>query len=91
MTQQRDIKFEGRIVRIEPDGFGLVQFDQPISIGEKTITIGVISTSGAGVVSGTVRASPRYVDLKPGARVKGTAEADDQHAMASIKTIGPSF
>lgn len=84
------VEFSGTIVRVEPDGFGLVQFDPPIPVGAKEVSIGVISTSGTGVFSVSHHERHTILNLKAGTRVRGAAEADDQHDTASIKTITAS-
>jgi len=71
------VKFSGRVMRKEADGFTVVRFDMPI--GPSANTHGLISNS-TGTVSGSL------VTLKPGVHVAGTAEADE-HDLASIKTV----
>ena len=71
------VQFAGTVVRTEPGGFGIIQFDQPI--GPMSNTHGIISSS-----SGT--STGAFSKLKPGVRVVGTAEADD-HQLATVKTV----
>jgi hypothetical protein len=76
-TTARPVQYSGTLVRIESDGFGIIQFDEPI--GPSANTFGVISNSTATVVhSGTI--------LRPGVHVHGTAEADERD-IAAVKTV----
>jgi uncharacterized protein len=84
------IPYEGRIERLERDGFGLVKFDHPITAGERTISVGVIATSGTANTSSGATLGTGVVNLKKGARVRGTALADAQQDLATIRTIDPS-
>jgi hypothetical protein len=68
------IKFTGRVIRFEPDGFGIVMFDYPI--GPSSNTLGIVTSS-------TTAISP-LSDIRPGVNVEGTASADE-HNVASIK------
>jgi hypothetical protein len=70
-------EFTGTIVRVEPDGFGIVHFNEPI--GVQANTYGIFSTT----IGSTVPYGPA---LKPGAQVAGTAEAD-QNDLAAVKTL----
>jgi hypothetical protein len=69
-------QFTGKIVRFEADGFGIIEFDNPI--GTSSNTIGIVTSS-------TTAISP-LTSLRPGARVEGMADADERTA-ASIKTF----
>jgi hypothetical protein len=69
-------KFTGKLVRIEADGFGIIEFDAPI--GPSSNTMGIVTSS-------TTTISP-ITSLVPGARVLGVAEADERN-LASIKTF----
>ena len=74
------IWFTGEIVRIEADGFGIVKFDHPI--GPSANALGIVTSS-------TTSISP-FTDLRPGARVEGTAEGTagaDERNVAFIKTF----
>ena len=75
------VDFSGTIVRFEPDGFGLVQFDEPI--GPKANTYGVISSSSN---SATVTGPFIRFQLKPGMRVIGTCSPDERD-FARVKTV----
>lgn len=66
--------FEGTVVRVERDGFGIIHFDAPLGAN----THGVFST----VISSTLP----FGSLKKGVRVKGVAEVDT-HELAAVKTI----
>jgi len=71
------LPFAGTVVRAEPDGFAIIQFDSPL--GPSANAFGLISSS-------TGTASVPYFDLKPGVHVSGLAEAG-QSELATIKTI----
>ena len=71
------VPFTGTIVRVEPDGFGVVQFSQPL--GLQANTHGVFSLT----LGSTVPYGP---ELKPGAAVSGTAQVD-QHNLAAVKNL----
>jgi hypothetical protein len=75
MTEK--LPFKGKIVRIERDGFGVVEFDS--SIGLSANTHGIFSTalSEPGLPFGR---------LKPGVQVIGTAEPGDRE-LATVKTL----
>jgi hypothetical protein len=80
MAPIEPLKFTGTILRLELDGFGLVQFDEPL--GPHANSYGVISSStGTATMPGTL-----FLELKPGVRVVGTAEPNDRD-VASVKTI----
>ena len=69
------VEFAGKVVRLERDGFGVIEFDH--SIGANTH--GIFST----VVS---EPSLPFDRLKPGVKVFGTAEPGDRD-LATIKTL----
>jgi hypothetical protein len=72
-----DTQFSGTIVRVEPDGFGVVRFDHPVGA----------QANSFGIFSGTISSSSLpYPDLKPGVRVFGVAEVD-QNNVASVKVL----
>jgi hypothetical protein len=72
-----ELKFSGSIVRVEPDGFGVVLFDHPI--GEQANTHGIFST--------TISSSNLpYRQLKPGVTVQGVAEVSKKN-VASVKAL----
>jgi hypothetical protein len=66
--------FSGTVVRIEPDGFGIVEFDEKVGAN----THGVFST----IISSTLP----FRDMKPGAHDSGLAEVSDRD-LAAVKTI----
>ena len=78
--------FTGYILRVESDGFGLVQFDSPI--GPCANSIGLISQSTQTEFPFKHTKSTR---IKVGMRVEGIALADKRD-VAAIKslTISPS-
>ena len=70
--------FTGTLLRIEPSGFGVIEFDQPI--GPSANTHGIFST----VLGSTVP----YGNLKVGSHVSGEAEpADGERKVAAIKRL----
>ena len=69
-------EFSGTIVRVEPDGFGIVRFDTPLGAN----THGVFSTSI------TVNSSLPFGRMKPGVHVTGTAETDARD-LAAVKSL----
>lgn len=72
------VAFQGRIVRVERDGFGVIAFDN--AIGRNANTHGIFTTSISGF-------DVPFGSLKPGMAVSGTAEADDKDvaAVTSLK------
>jgi hypothetical protein len=80
MEKTMPIEFTGFIARLEPDGFGIIQFDHPI--GPHSNNYGLISSS----TGTTVLTGAGYRGLEAGMRVKGTAEPDE-HDVAAIKTV----
>jgi hypothetical protein len=75
MTDQ--VKFSGKVVRTERDGFTVIQFDKPI--GASANNYGIITNS-------TGTESVPYAFIVPGAYVTGTAEPSERD-LAAIKTI----
>jgi hypothetical protein len=73
------VTFTGTVVRTEPGGFGIVQFDKPV--GPSGNTYGVVSVS-----SGTATSGFTITQLREGERVYGTVEADDRE-VAAVKII----
>jgi hypothetical protein len=73
MADRRD--FAGKIVRLERDGFGVIEFDQ--ALGANTHGIFSSSTSEPGFP---------FARLKEGMHVNGTAEVDDRD-LAAVKTL----
>jgi hypothetical protein len=71
-----ELKFEGTVLRIEADGFGIIQFDR--AIGPSGNTFGIFSSSSSSTLP--------FSALRPGVHVAGTAEADE-HEAAAIRTI----
>lgn len=72
--EQEQKPFSGVVVRVEPDGFGIVEFDK--SVGANTH--GVFST----IISSTLP----FREIKPGVHVSGLAEESDRD-LAAVKTI----
>ncbi len=73
MSQEQK-PFSGTVVRVEPDGFGIVEFDNAIGAN----THGVFSTA----ISTTLP----FPAMKPGVHVSGTAEVSNRD-LAAVKTI----
>jgi hypothetical protein len=71
---QEQKPFSGRVVRIEPDGFGIVEFGKKVGAN----THGVFST--------TISSTLPFRDMKPGVHVSGLAEVSDRD-LAAVKTI----
>src|SRR5262245_38087598 len=71
------VAFSGTVVRFEPDGFGLVEFDSPI--GPQANSVGLVSSTTATSVVGTIT-------LKPGMRISGFA-IPDSHDVAPVTKI----
>jgi hypothetical protein len=71
---QEQKPFSGTIVRIEPDGFGIVEFDHRVGAN----THGVFST----IIGSTVP----FRQVKQGMHVSGLAEASDKD-LAAVKTM----
>lgn len=69
------VAFEGIVVRVEPDGFGVVKFDRAIGAN----THGIISPS-------TSDPNLPFRDLKPGMHISGTAEASDED-LAAVRSV----
>jgi hypothetical protein len=72
--KQQQKRFSGTIVRIEPDGFGIVEFDQRLGAN----THGVFST--------TIGSSVPFRQVKPGMHVSGLAEVSDND-LAAVKML----
>jgi hypothetical protein len=73
MSEKRS--FQGKILRVERDGFGIVQFDKALGAN----THGVFSTD---ISERTVP----FRQLRAGMHVSGVAEVDDRD-LAAVKTI----
>jgi hypothetical protein len=71
MSDEKD--YSGVVIRVERDGFGIVQFDQPLGAN----THGVFSS----ILGSTLPAK-----VKEGQRVHGTAEVDARD-LAALKTV----
>jgi hypothetical protein len=69
-------EFVGTVLRVEPDGFGIVKFRKPI--GRFANQLGMFSSTTSTVLP--------FSDLRPGVEVFGTAESDD-HDLAAVKTL----
>jgi hypothetical protein len=72
------LKFEGQVVRVEADGFGVVKFDQKIGAN----THGVFSTDLSTFTTPIEK-------LRQGMHVVGTAEVDDKE-IAAIRVMSAS-
>ncbi len=72
--EQKQKPFSGTVVRVEPDGFGIVEFDNMVGAN----THGVFST----IISSTLPSR----GMKPGVHVSGLAEVSDRD-LAAVKTI----
>ncbi|HSY55850.1 MAG TPA: hypothetical protein VK834_05350 [Bradyrhizobium sp.] len=72
--EQEQKRFSGTIVRIEPDGFGIVEFDQRLGAN----THGVFST--------TIGSSVPFRQVKLGMHVSGLAEVSDRD-LAAVKML----
>ena len=71
------LPFKGKVVRIERDGFGVVEFEH--TIGTSANTHGIFST----VVS---EPGLPFARIKAGVHVTGTAEPGE-HDLAAVKTL----
>jgi hypothetical protein len=69
-----DEKFTGKVVRVEADGFGVVEFDARVGAN----THGIFST--------TLSSRLPLVRLKPGVKVSGTVDVDN-HDLAAVRTL----
>lgn len=69
-----DEKFAGKVVRIEADGFGIVEFD------------GKVGANTHGIFSTTISSTLPLPRLKPGVHVSGTVEVDNRD-LAAVKTL----
>lgn len=67
--------FAGKIVRLERDGFGVIEFDQALGAN----THGIFSSS-------TIEPGFPFARLKEGMHVSGTADVDDRD-LAAVKTL----
>lgn len=72
--------FTGTILRIEPNGFGVIKFDRPI--GPSANTHGIFSTT----IGSTIN-DPNKI-LQIGSHVTGEAEAEgDKRKVAAVLSI----
>jgi hypothetical protein len=70
--------FTGTILRIEPNGFGIVRFDSPLGP----------SANAYGVFSTTLGSTAPYQELKPGVHVRGIATPElDKRKMATVGAL----
>ena len=69
------VAFQGKVVRVERDGFGIIEFDRAIGANTRGIFSRVIS-----------EATVPFRELKPGMHVTGTAEVDEKD-LAAVKTL----
>jgi hypothetical protein len=76
MPEAPEVKFSGTVVRVEADGFGIIEFDRPI--GPSGNTVGIFSSSTS--------SSLPFSTLRPGVHVTGTAEAGERDA-AAVKAV----
>jgi hypothetical protein len=82
MSAMEKQNFTGTVLRIEPNGFGIVQFDAPI--GPSANTYGVFSI--------TLGSTAPYTELKPGVHVVGQAKPEsDARKLATIETLSISL
>ena len=73
-------RFKGTVVRIEPNGFGVIKFDHTISSGN---THGIVST--------TFTSTDNYLSLPVGTHVTGQVQLEsDPQKLAPITSIQPS-
>jgi hypothetical protein len=78
MSAMEKQNFKGTVLRIEPNGFGIIQFDVPI--GPSANTHGVFST--------TLGSTAPYKELKPGVHVTGQAKPEaDARKLATVETL----
>ena len=71
-------KFTGTVLRVEPNGFGIIRFDAPIGPSANT----------HGVFSVTLGSAGPYNELRPGVYVRGLASPEpDERKFATIKKI----
>ncbi len=66
--------FKGTVVRVEPDGFGVVEFVNPLG------------SNNFGVFSSSTSSTLPYYEIKVGAKVAGTAEETTKD-IAKVKTL----
>jgi hypothetical protein len=71
-----ELKFEGTVLRVEADGWGIVKFNR--ALGPSGNTFGIFSTTSSSTLP--------FSTLKAGLHVAGTAEADE-HEAATIRTL----
>jgi hypothetical protein len=71
---QEQTRFSGTVVRIEPDGFGIVEFDH------------LVGANTHGVFSTTIGSTVPFRQVKPGMHVSGIAEVSDKD-LAAVKTL----
>jgi len=70
--------FTGTVLRIEPNGFGIVRFDVPIGPSANT----------HGVFAVTLGSTAPYNQLKPGLQVVGEAKPElDTRKLATVETV----
>jgi hypothetical protein len=78
MQRMAELSFTGTVLRIEPDGFGVVEFDHPI--GPQANTHGIFSS--------TLGSTVPYRYLRPGVHVSGVATVErNSHTAAAVKTL----
>jgi len=70
--------FTGTVIRVEPNGFGIIQFDAPI--GPSANTHGVFSIS--------LGSTAPFRELRPGVHVEGEARPEPDHRkLATVETF----
>jgi hypothetical protein len=78
MSTMEKQNFRGTVVRVEPNGFGIVQFDVPIGPSANT----------HGVFALTLGSTGPYNQLKPGLHVVGEAKPElDTRKLATVETL----
>ncbi len=69
------VRFRGKVVRLEKEGFGIVEFDQALGANTHGVFSNTISEPGI-----------PFRELTPGVLVEGTADVDDRD-LAAVKTL----
>ena len=78
MSAMEKQNFTGTVLRIEPNGFGIIRFDVPIGP----------SANAYGVFSTTLGSTGPYKQLKPGVHVTGQAKPEpDKRKLATVEVL----
>jgi hypothetical protein len=78
MSAMEKENFRGTVLRIEPNGFGIIRFDAPI--GPSANTYGVFSI--------TLGSTGPYKELKPGVHVTGEAKPEpEERKLGTVETL----